>query len=64
MPKNHKKTQNTQNTSNSSSNHTNSRSGAIAEIGILNYGENNNLQEFKRRLSIYALRQFKDLSTS
>jgi hypothetical protein len=61
MTKNHKKTQNNQNTSNSSSNYTNSRRGAIAEIGILNYGENNNLQEFKRRLSIYALRQFKDL---
>lgn len=40
---------------------SNVRRGAIAEIGILNYGESNNLQDFKRKLGIYALRQFKDL---
>jgi hypothetical protein len=31
------------------------------EIGVLNYGEKNNLQDFKRKLGIYALRQYKDL---
>jgi len=41
--------------------HTTTRRGAIAEIGILNYGENNNLQDFKRKLSTYALRHYKDL---
>jgi len=39
----------------------NVRKGGIAEIGFLNYGENNNLQDFKRKLSIYSFRQFKIL---
>jgi len=37
------------------------RQVAIAEIGILHHGDRNNLQDFKRKLGMYALRHFKDL---
>ena len=61
--KNNQRNKSASTTSNNSFTNANSnvRKGAIAEIGILNYGESNNLQEFKRKLGIYALRQFKDL---
>jgi len=40
---------------------SNVRNGAIAEIGILHYGDDSNLQDFKWKMSIYAHRIYKDL---
>lgn len=61
MSKKFQKNKSVSHNTNANSTNSNARKGAITEIGTLNYGDNNNLQEFKRKLGIYALRQFKDL---